>query len=130
MRTVASVVAIAFSMLILDAIWLTARAPMNRAVFAAIQGAPLDIQWLPAALCYIVMITGVWFFTSGASTILDAATNGAALGAVVYGTYDLTMWATLKRYPASAALADWAWGIFLFASAGAAGFYAKALAFK
>ena len=107
---------IALLMLALDAAWLTARAAVSGTVIAAIQGSPLSIRWPAAALCYLVMIAGLWWFAVRPSVDwTDAAANGAALGAVVYGVYDLTSYATLKRFPLSYALADWAWGTVLFA---------------
>ena len=107
---------IALLMLALDAAWLTARAAVSGTVIAAIQGSPLSIRWPAAALCYLVMIVGLWWFAvRPAVDWTDAAFSGAALGAVAYGVYDLTNYATLKRFPLSYALADWAWGTALFA---------------
>lgn len=112
---------VAVVMTALDAAWLTARAAVSGTVFAAIQGSPLSIRWPAAALCYAVMIVGLWWFAvRPAVTLEDAAWAGAALGALVYGVYDLTNYATLQRFPLSYALADWAWGTFLFAVVAAA----------
>jgi len=90
-------------------------------MIAALQGSPLVIRWAPAALCYVVMILGLWFFAvRGIRNWQEAAGRGAALGALVYGVYDLTNHATLSRYPLEFALRDWVWGTFLFAAAAAA----------
>lgn len=111
---------IALLMLALDAAWLTARSAASSVVFAAIQGSPLSIRWPVAALCYLVMIIGLWWFAvRPAADWQAAAGNGAALGALVYGVYDLTNHATLQRFPLSYALADWIWGTFLFATVAA-----------
>lgn len=107
-------------MMILDAGWLTARGAASSTVFAAIQRSPLSIRWPAAALCYLVMIVGLWWFAvRPAVNWGEAAKNGAALGAVVYGVYDLTNHATLQQFPLSYALADWAWGTVLFATVAA-----------
>jgi uncharacterized membrane protein len=107
-------------MLALDAVWLTMRAAASGAMIAALQGSPLTIRWSAGALCYIVMILGLWWFAvRPAADWQAAAGSGAALGALVYGVYDLTNYATLKRFPLSYALADWAWGTFLFATVAA-----------
>ena len=118
---VLQIAVIALTMVALDVIWLVGRATVSRTLIAKIQGSPLEIQWLPAALCYIVMIAGVWFFAvRGVAEVAEAAMKGAALGAVVYGTYDLTSWATLKNYTPVYAIADWLWGTTLFAATAAA----------
>ena len=122
LSAVAAVATVAVTMVALDAVWLSGRAALNYRLFASIQGSPLEIQWLPAALCYAVMVAGVWFFAvKPTETPVSAALSGAALGAVVYGTYDLANWATLKRYPSSYALTDWLWGTVLFSAAATAG---------
>ncbi len=115
---ITQILTVAVLMIVLDAVWLYARAATNGAMFAALQGSPLSIRWPAAALCYVVMIAGLWWFAvRTATSVVGAATNGAALGALVYGVYDLTNYATLQRFPLSYALADWAWGTFLFATA-------------
>ena len=93
-------------LLLLDAVWLTAIAPTSRRVIAAIQGSPLQVRWIPALLVYLLIAAGITAFGS------DAA-SGALLGAVIYGVYDLTNYATLRAYPLSYAAADIAWGTFL-----------------
>ena len=42
--------AIAITMVGLDAIWLTLNSATSRSVIAAIQMKPLEIRWIPAAL--------------------------------------------------------------------------------
>ena len=51
----------------------------------------------------------------------QAALNGALLGLVAYGTYDLTNQATLKTWPITITLIDMSWGVLLTAVAAAAG---------
>jgi uncharacterized membrane protein len=113
--------ALTVTMLVLDAIWLTMGSARSNSLIAAIQGSPLSIRWLPAIITYVVMIAGVyWFAVRSAKTWKDAAVKGAALGAVVYGVYDMTNHATLKNYTLSYAVADWIWGTFLFSASAAA----------
>lgn len=112
------ILTVAVLMIVMDAVWLYARAAVSGTMIAALQGSPLSIRWPAAALCYVVMIAGLWWFA--VRSVPDwqtAACSGGALGALVYGVYDLTNHATLQRFPLSYALADWAWGTFLFATA-------------
>ena len=116
METIKELSVVAAIMLAMDALWLTGNSAYHRQVFAALQGQPLVVRWLPAAAVYALMIVGVWFFAV-APTVdwTTAAGRGAFLGAVMYGLYDLTNYATLVHYPLRYTLTDMAWGIFLCA---------------
>ena len=115
-----ALLATAAVMLILDAGWLTANNAYHRKVFAALQGAPLQVRWLPAAAVYVLMIVAVWTLAvQPATTPLDAAGRGAILGVAMYGVYDFTNYATLIRYPVAYALTDVAWGTVLCAATAA-----------
>jgi uncharacterized membrane protein len=108
-------------LLLLDAVWLTAIAPTSRRVIAGIQGTPLQIRWIPAAVVYILIAVAVTAFAvMPATSTLDAAGRGALLGLALYGVYDFTNHATLTGYPLSFALADTAWGTFLCGATAAA----------
>jgi uncharacterized membrane protein len=108
-------------MLFADAVWLTTTAASTRQIFAAIQGQPLTIRWIPAVAVYIIMIAAVWFFAVQPSTTWqEAGGRGAALGFAAYGIYDMTNYATIAKYPLSFALTDMTWGAFLFGVSAAA----------
>lgn len=111
---------VAAVMLVLDGIWLTGNNAYHRSVFAAIQGKPLAVRLIPAALVYIIMIGAVWFFAVEPSkTWLEAAGRGALIGLAMYGVYDMTNYATLTAYPLAFALSDMLWGAFLCGAAAA-----------
>ena len=108
------------AILLLDALWLTANHSYHVTVFAALQGQPLAIRWIPALLVYAVIIGAVWYFAVRPATgWTEAATSGALIGAAMYGFYDLTNYATLVKYPGRYALTDMVWGSVLCASAAA-----------
>lgn len=112
---------VAVVMLVLDGIWLTANNAYHRSVFAAIQGKPLAVRLVPAALVYIIMIGAVWFFAvEPAQTWLEAAGRGALIGLAMYGVYDMTNYATLSAYPLAFAVSDMLWGTFLCGATAAA----------
>jgi uncharacterized membrane protein len=120
---VTQMLTILITLLILDAGWLTAIAPTVRTLWASIQGSPLQIRWIPAAVVYVLLMVGTWFFAvQPATSTLTAGYRGAALGLVAYGVYDMTLYATVTKYPLGLALSDMAWGAFLCAAAAAAGF--------
>lgn len=114
------ILTITITLLVLDAGWLTAIAPKVRALWASIQGSPLQIRWAPAAIVYALLAPAIWYFAvtpAADTTALTAAARGAALGLVAYGVYDMTLYATVTKYPLGMALADMAWGAFLCGSA-------------
>ena len=127
METIKELSVVAAIMLAMDALWLAGNNAYHRQVFAALQGQPLQVRWIPAAAVYVLMIVGVWFFAVSPTTewstadatrgnaVITAASRGAFLGAVMYGLYDLTNYATLVHYPLRYMLTDMAWGIFLCA---------------
>ncbi len=125
-QSVRQLATIAVVMVVLDAVWLTYITPTFRAMIAAIQGVPLQVRWFPAALVYVLMIVSLWWFVvrPAAGDWKTAAANGVALGAVVYGVYDLTNYSTIVKYSPSVTVMDMTWGAFLFAvTAAAASFY-------
>ena len=108
--------------LLLDGIWLgLLMAPTYRELLG-----PLMLEkplLLPAAVFYCLYVFGcVVFVVLPALRWQKAATMGALLGLVAYGTYDLTNWATLRGWSAQVSLMDWAWGTFATAVACTVGF--------
>jgi uncharacterized membrane protein len=102
---------VATIMLLMDFGWLAANNKFHNRVFAELQGQPLQVRIIPAVLVYILMIVAVWFFAvSPAADWVEAAGRGALIGAVMYGLYDLTNYATLVNYPIEYAISDMMWG--------------------
>ena len=123
-RILLTYAAVAFSMLLLDLIWLGFIA---RSLYAGGIGHLMAERpnWLAAGLFYLVYAAGlVWFAVrpfnadSGWQAPLLTA---AAFGLVAYATYDLSNQATLKDWPWRITLADIAWGSLASTLAAAAG---------
>ena len=99
------------TMLVLDVVWLTVRASYHQALFQSVQGSPLTMRLLPAIGVYLLLpVIVVLSAVRGAKSTADAARRGALTGALLYGFYDLTNYATLKGWTATMALTDTAWG--------------------
>jgi uncharacterized membrane protein len=112
------------AMLALDAVWLTLRYSYHNTLFQAVQGAPIQMRLLPAIGVYLLLpIIVVLSAVQGARSTADAARRGALTGALLYGFYDLTNYATLRGWTATMAITDTAWGAFVCA-VGAATAYA------
>lgn len=83
-----------------------------------IENGAFSVLYAPAAVVYLLMALAVTFFVLprvavGATSGAVFAT-GAVMGLIVYGVFDLTNLAILRNYPFTFALADMAWGAFVF----------------
>ncbi|MDD3207642.1 MAG: DUF2177 family protein [Erysipelotrichia bacterium] len=76
------------------------------------------VNYVPAIIFYLIFIVGITLFVIGPAYAGGrgwsyALIYGAIFGLVTYSTYDLTNFATLKKWPLNVTLADIAWGTFL-----------------
>ena len=110
------------ALLVLDAVWLTVRKDYHMSFFYAVQKSPLTVRWIPAAVVYILLAIAIAWALKDARTLKSAAAVGAAVGAVMYGFYDATNYATLERWTAEMAITDTLWGTVAGAGAAAAAF--------
>ena len=104
--------------LIADAVMLS---NVIQPIFARHLGDTLreGIRPVPAALFYMIYMAGiVWF--AGWPALRDGTpaislVNGAILGFVAYGTYELTSWTVMRDWHPSMVAVDMAWGATLTA---------------
>ena len=97
--------------LLLDLPYLWARTDYHKALFAKVQGSPLTVRYIPAALVYALFaIALVVVAIQPAKSLRSAAMSGAAVGAVMYGFYDATNMATLSGWTWEMAVVDTLWG--------------------
>ena len=84
-----------------------------------------DFRMGPAAVFYLFYVAGVvWFVSIPALTvgsIAQAFFAGAVLGALAYGTYEFTNFATLKGWTAQMVMVDVIWGAVLTGTSAAVG---------
>ncbi len=84
-----------------------------------------ELRLVPAALFYLAYVAGILWFVSlpalreGAP--LNALLAGAALGAMAYGTYEFTNYATLRDWHWQMVLVDVTWGAVLTGVSACAG---------
>lgn len=75
-----------------------------------------SVRWGAVALFYPLYAAGAVYFAARpgmqAGSVGVAAAHGAALGLLVYGTYDLTNLALLKGWTPGISALDVAWGTF------------------
>lgn len=113
-RTVVAIAATLLSMGVLDAIWLSTMT--TRLYRRELQGLLLDPpNWAPAVAFYVLYAVGVAVLVvlpalSREQPVIGAMALGALLGAVAYGTYDLTNQATLRGWSWLVTAVDMTWG--------------------
>ena len=113
--------------LVTAVVFLAADAIMLRFVMAPLFRAQLGDMMLEsprlgaAALFYLAYVAGLVKLVSlpalRAGEPMQALINGAILGAVAYGTYEFTNYATLRAWSLSQVALDLAWGTILTAMA-------------
>ncbi|WP_181700212.1 DUF2177 family protein [Chthonobacter albigriseus] len=111
--------------LVLDGLWLGVIAgPYYRSELAGLLKPEFNVA--VALAFYLFYAAGLVFFAVqpaiASGSIWTALFYGAFLGALAYGTYDLTNLATLQGYPVTIAVLDLGWGIVVSASAAAGGY--------
>lgn len=116
------ILAVGLTILALDAVWLTFRAGYHSALFKSVQGSPLIIRGFPAALVYVLIPVAIGYLVlDHVKTIQEAGIKGAALGAAMYGLYDLTNYATLTKWTLEMTITDILWGTFVCGAGSMAG---------
>lgn len=84
-----------------------------------------DLRLAPAAVFYLFYVGGLCWFVSlpalKAGAPGQSFLNGALLGALAYGTYEFTNYATLRDWHPRMVALDLAWGTILTGTAAALG---------
>jgi uncharacterized membrane protein len=113
-------------MVAVDLLYLAARQTYHDDFFASVQGSPLKVRVLAGVVVYALFAIAV-FFAAGnvAKNMNDAVLRGAIVGAIMYGFYDATNYATLSRWTLEMAFVDTLWGSVLGAIGGALAYYLK-----
>ncbi|OYW61348.1 MAG: hypothetical protein B7Z40_18545 [Bosea sp. 12-68-7] len=99
---------------VIDVIWLSVMA--GRLYRPTLGDALLDgIRWAPALLFYFAFPAGLIHFALmpalQAGSAMAAVVDGGLLGLLAYGTYDLTNYATLRRWTLTITIADLVYGM-------------------
>ena len=76
----------------------------------------MELKVIPAVLFYVIFLLGLIFFVinpNQGSSLLNIFMIGAFYGLVTYGTYDLTVYATLNIFSLKIVITDILWGMVL-----------------
>ena len=98
---------------IIDVFWIYFVAtPMYKQEVASL----MELKIPPALLFYVIFLRGLIFFVVNPNqdnTLLYVFLIGAFFGLVTYGTYDLTVYASMNIFSLKLVVADILWGMFL-----------------
>jgi len=101
---------------IIDVFWIYfAATPMYKQEVASL----MELKVAPAIMFYIIFLLGLIFFVINpnlSNTLLNVFLIGAFYGLVTYGTYDLTVYATMNIFSLKLVVADILWGMILSGS--------------
>lgn len=116
---------VASSMLLMDIIWLSV---MSKKLYRPYLGDMIaeKFRLLPAVIFYLIYVLGLVYFVSLPAarqmSLSDSIINGGLFGAIAYSTYDLTNFATLRKWSLMVTLVDIGWGIALSSIASSCGY--------
>jgi uncharacterized membrane protein len=101
----------AIVLIILDSTYLYLMGGYFKRQVKAVQGSPLELNLVGAALCYVFIIFGLnYFIIKNRKSVKDAF----LLGIVIYAIFELTNLALFKNWHIFSVLIDTLWGGILF----------------
>ena len=128
--SISDLIAVAVIILALDAVFLTLTKDLFARQVMLVQGTAMKVNIPSAAVCYILIVLGLYYFvlrhiivpnaTSAAASIQtmrlgDGVRAAFFLGILVYGVYETTTLAILRNWSPMTAVIDTTWGGTLFA---------------
>jgi uncharacterized membrane protein len=101
---------------IIDVFWIYFVAtPMYKQEVASL----MELKIPPALIFYVIFLLGLIFFVINPNkdnSLFNVFLIGAFFGLVTYGTYDLTVYASMNIFSLKLVIADILWGMFLSGS--------------
>jgi uncharacterized membrane protein len=113
---IAQILLVGILMIILDVCYLSFAKPFYENQVVTIQRVALQVKPSGALAAYIAMAVGLWFFVLRTPTT-NVYIEDMLLAFAVFGTYNATSYAILKKFRASLAALDTVWGILMFTAA-------------
>ena len=93
--------------LTIDIVYIMTNTLSFKKYFSFIQGSPAKFKRMPAVMAYLILTLGLYYFI-----IKDRrpVTDAFLLGVLIYGVYDFTNYATLKKWTLAFSIKDTLWG--------------------
>ena len=113
-----NIIYIAIIMLVIDSIYLTLIKGFLNKQIKTIQGSDIKLNYLGTAICYPIMIFGLYYFIiknkKNYKNNYQIVRDAVILGWVIYGVYESTNLAVFKKWDLKTVLVDGIWGGILF----------------
>ena len=120
LKSVREVLISIVALLVLDGIYIYLTQKIFADQIINVQRVVMTLKPMGALVCYVLLIAGLNYFIIQRNRSIPEA---FFLGLVIYGVYDSTNYATLKKWEASVAIMDTLWGGSLFALTTAITYY-------
>lgn len=111
-----NILVILIVLLLIDSVWLYIIKDKYTEQIEIVQEKEFIPNYLSAALVYILLAFGLYYFTKDEVDLQEKIKKGALLGLVSYGVYDFTNGALFSDWNMHLALADTIWGAVLLGS--------------
>ena len=102
----------AIVLLSLDYIYLNLMSSYFQNQVKRVQGTPLKMNFVGVALCYILLIIGLYYFII---KLNKSVSDAFLLGLVIYGVYETTTLGLFTNWSILTVIIDTLWGASLFA---------------
>jgi len=112
MNKLSSIVVASMTMIILDAIYLSAFSRFFNHQVSLVQGSDIKFKILPAVLTYVSLVFGLYYFIIRER---KAVQDAFLLGLVIYSVFELTNITIFNKWKMSSVILDTLWGGVLFA---------------
>jgi uncharacterized membrane protein len=100
-----------FIFILLDIVFLYFNSRTFEEQIKQVQHNSIQIRYESAIICYIFLITGLYFFILRQH---KSPSDAFLLGLIIYGIYETTTYATLKNWKLETVVKDTLWGGILF----------------
>lgn len=105
--------------LVLDALFIGAFMKDWQSLLLRVQGEKMEVRMLSALAVYVIMILAWVYFVYRPflvhKSVGEAVKTGAILGFCIYGVFELTNFAIIKKWDMKFVLMDTFWGATLYA---------------
>jgi|TARA_X000000368_G_scaffold396643_1_gene365096 uncharacterized membrane protein len=97
--------------LTIDIVYIMTNTRSFKKYFSFIQGSPATFKRIPVVMAYLILTLGLYYFI-----IKDRrpVTDAFLFGVLIYGVYDFTNYATLKKWTLAFSIKDTLWGGIVF----------------
>lgn len=113
-----NIIYIAIIMLVIDSIYLTLIKGFLNKQIKTIQGSDIKLNYLGTAICYPIMIFGLYYFIiknkKNYKNNYQIVRDAVIFGWIIYGVYESTNLAVFKKWDLKTVLVDGIWGGILF----------------